>query len=269
MEMVDFAVKYARLGLSVIPISPTSKRPLMTFADKPPMTEKEVRKVWDEFPTANIALKTDRFFVIDIDVGHGDEVNGFDSLKAWEHVSLITPTLQAKTASGGKHLFYLKRDDMTLSQQIGMLPGVDIKAHNNNYVLVAPSATDKGSYEWDMEKSPHKGTMMTASRELVAAINSNRETGSGLQEIYYQSVHANKSKNKTTALFETIVHGFGDVGGRNQGLAKFVGGLLLRKVEPLEAYELAKIANENSLEPLSIKEFERTVESIIRKYKGR
>lgn len=53
---------------------------------------------------------------------------------------------------------------------IGFLPGVDIKAHENNYVLVAPSATNKGQYEWDLEKSKEGGTMVTPSKELIQAI---------------------------------------------------------------------------------------------------
>ena len=56
-----------------------------------------------------------------------------------------------------------------------MLPGVDLKAHPNNYVLVAPSATDKGQYEWDLEKSAEGGTITTASKELVQAIKALRQ----------------------------------------------------------------------------------------------
>ena len=57
-----------------------------------------------------------------------------------------------------------------MTQMIGFLPGVDIKAHPNNYVLVAPSKTPKGEYSWDLEKSKEGGTMVTASRALVMAI---------------------------------------------------------------------------------------------------
>ena len=38
-----------------------------------------------------------------------EKKNGFESLKRWKYLNLIEPTLQAKTASGGKHLFYFKR----------------------------------------------------------------------------------------------------------------------------------------------------------------
>ncbi|WP_161944276.1 bifunctional DNA primase/polymerase, partial [Streptococcus suis] len=107
------------------PIHPHKKRPLIEFADKPAMTAEEIETFWDGYPNANIAFRTTNFFVIDIDK-HGKS-NGFESLKKWKHLGLIEPTLQAKTASGGKHLFYFKRDDCPISQMIGFLPGVDIK----------------------------------------------------------------------------------------------------------------------------------------------
>ncbi|OSP88230.1 DNA primase [Lactococcus lactis] len=263
MQMKDFALKYCKLGFSVIPISPSNKRPLVKFADRPPFNEEEICNLWDEHPNANIALKTDKFFVIDIDV-HG--VNGFDSLKKWKHLDLITPTLQAKTASGGKHLFYFKRDDSYITQQIGFLNGVDIKAHENNYVLVAPSATEKGSYEWDIEKSAPGGTMMTASKELIQAINSEKK--SSLKDFYYQSVNRS-SKSKTTELFERILLGFGDTGGRNDALAKFAGGLLIRGVDPEDVLSLANIANSNSISPIDSKELQKTVESMVKKHERR
>lgn len=262
MQMKDFALRYCKMGLSVIPINPRNKRPLIKFADEPSLTAERIEEIWTEFPTANIALKTDKFFVIDIDV-HGDE-DGYESLKNWKHVNLITPTLQAKTASGGKHLFYLKREDMPLTQMCPWLKGVDVKAHDNNYVLVAPSATDKGVYEWDLEKSPPGGTMVTASKELVKAMKAEKKQSSGLKELYFQS-RSQGGKTKTTELFEIVLKGWGDVGGRNAKCASFIGGLLLRGVDEEDAYNLAKLANDNSLEPLPDKELERTVESMINK----
>lgn len=262
MQMKDFALKYCKLGLSVIPISPKSKTPLIKFADRPPLNEVEISQIWSEHPNANIALKTDKFFVIDIDI---HKENGFESLKTWKNINLITPTLQAKTASGGKHLFYLKREDSHIGQNIGFLPGVDIKAHVNNYVLVAPSATEKGVYEWDLEKSTEKGTMMTASKALVQAINAENKSSYGLKELLWRSTNEN-GKTKTTALFETILYGFGDEGGRNDKCASFAGGLLLRGCDPEDVLNLAILANSNSIQPLPIKEVERTVESMINKH---
>ena len=74
-----------------------------------------------------------------------------------------------------------------------------------------------------------------------------------------------REKNQTTDLFETIAVGFGDEGGRNDKLAKFVGGLLFRAVDEEYVLKLAEIANGNSLNPLPDIEVKRTVESMIKK----
>ena len=265
-SMKEYALQYQKLGFSVIPINPKNKMPLIEFADKPAMTTAEIENFWDGYPNANIALKTTNFFVIDIDK-HGNS-NGFESLKKWKYLGLIEPTLQAKTASGGKHLFYFKREDTPITQMINFLPGVDIKAHENNYVLVAPSATDKGMYEWDLEKSSEGGTMITPSKELIQAIKKTYQethgyTSEGLKSLKERSLY--REKNQTTDLFETIAVGFGDEGGRNDKLAKFVGGLLFRAVDDEYVYKLAEIANGNSLNPLPEIEVRRTVESMIKK----
>lgn len=269
-SMMEYALQYQKLGFSVIPINPRNKMPLIEFAGKPAMSEEDIKRVWEEHPNANIAFKTTNFFVIDIDK-HGKS-DGFESLKKWKHLNLIEPTLQAKTASGGKHLFYFKRDDISIGQMIGFLPGVDIKAHENNYVLVAPSATDKGQYEWDLEKSKEGGTMVTPSKELIQAIKKQygdshgyRYDGAdGLRELRNRSF-GHREKTATTELFETIAVGFGDEGGRNDKLASFVGGLLIRAVDDELVLKLARLANENSPSPLSDREVVRTVESMVKK----
>lgn len=267
MGMKEYALKYQKAGFSVIPIVPNGKQPAIKFADKPAMTAQEIENYWNQYPDSNIAVRTDKFFVIDIDL-HGKH-NGYESLANWEHLNLITPTLQARTASGGKHIFYFKHPDVTMTQMIAFLPGVDVKAHPNNYVLVAPSKTPKGEYAWDLEKSKEGGTMVTASRKLVMAIKkeyNEKNSGSDLDNIYYQMSKGAGKRNRTTELFEMIALGFGDEGSRNDTLAKFVGGLLSRSVDPSCILTLAETANNNSMEPLGQKELRRTVESMIRKH---
>ena len=58
MQMVDYALHYQRNGFSVIPISPDSKKPLVSFADKPPADEITIKRWWRDYPDANIAVRT-------------------------------------------------------------------------------------------------------------------------------------------------------------------------------------------------------------------
>lgn len=267
MGMKKAALAYQKKGFSVIPISPSNKQPMIKFADKPAMTAQEIEDFWNQYPDSNIAVRTDKFFVIDVDL-HGKH-NGYESLANWEHLNLITPTLQAKTASGGKHIFYFKHPDISMTQMIGFLPGVDVKAHPNNYVVVAPSKTPNGEYAWDLEKSKEGGTMVTASRALVMAIKQEylkKNNRSELDDIYYQIRNGAGKRNRTTEVFEMIVKGFGEEGSRNDTAAKFAGTLLARSVDPNCVLELAQIANNNSADPLSDRELSRTVDSMIQKH---
>ncbi|HEL1697719.1 TPA: primase alpha helix C-terminal domain-containing protein [Streptococcus suis] len=70
----------------------------------------------------------------------------------------------------------------------------------------------------------------------------------------------------TMRVIDTLFNGFGDEGGRNVALTRFVGLLFNRWVDcDLEtAYELAKIANSVTSKPLPIEELDRTFTSIAR-----
>ena len=153
VNLVNYAVSYANRGFSVIPIG-QSKKPLIKFAGKPSLTPDEIRKIWKKYPLANIALKTDKFFVIDVD-RHGGEVDGMESIKKLNHDEWFEDTLTERTAHNGFHFFFAKPKDMKISQNIGILPSVDLKAHENNYVVVAPSSLGDKKYQW-LNNAPMK-----------------------------------------------------------------------------------------------------------------
>ena len=73
-------------------------------------------------------------------------------------------------------------------------------------------------------------------------------------------------KSITMRVIDTLLHGFGDEGGRNVALTRFVGILLNRWVDcDIEtAYELTQIANSVTSSPIPDKELDRTFESIVK-----
>lgn len=255
MKMKDVAKKYAAKGFYVLPMDNKSKKPLIKFADQPPLTESDIDYYWDKFPHAQLALRTVDFFVIDIDV-HG-ETDGFDSLRKYKHVSKLTETLTQTTGSGGRQMFYKKPKDIEVRQNIGWLTGVDIKAHINNYVMVAPSKIEgkPNAYKWD-NRNP-----ITELPEIVIKDINGEDTIAATDYSDFQVT----GKNKTVKLFETIADGFGENGKRNDSLTKFVGALLFRNVGVKATKKLAYQANQNTAEPLPDDEFEKTFESVIKK----
>lgn len=256
-NLVNFALSYADKGFSVIPINKTDKRPLIKFANMPALNKTEIHKLWKRYPLANIALKTEDFFVIDVD-RHG-EVDGMKSIVALKHNEWFQNTLCERTAHNGYHFFFKKPADKTITQNIGFLPGVDLKAHENNYVVVAPSSIDGKHYKWLNHKP-----MAPAPKGLLELIKEKSKSlkPHGSEKMASYSV---SGKNQTSELFETIVNGFGETGGRNNACASFMGGLLYRNVDPAIAVELAKLANEHTTDKLSDEEVERTANSMIEK----
>lgn len=73
-------------------------------------------------------------------------------------------------------------------------------------------------------------------------------------------------KSMTMRIIDTLFHGFGDEGGRNVALTRFVGLLLNKWVDcDVEtAYELTQIANSVTSHPIPDKELDRTFESIVK-----
>lgn len=254
VNLVNYAVSYAEHGFSVIPIG-QGKKPLIKFAGKPPLTPDEIRKVWQGNPLANIALKTDKFFVIDVD-RHGG-VDGMKAIKALGHDEWFKDTLTEKTAHNGYHFFFQKPKGVEIAQNIGILEGVDLKAHENNYVVVAPSHNGDKHYKW-LNHEPIK----LAPQGLIDLI---QEKAKDSHPMNFNSSYQPTGRTQTTELFEIIANGLGKTGGRNNALASFVGGLLFRNVDPEAAGKLAVIANANTEDSLSDSEVERTVNSMIEK----
>lgn len=253
-NLVNYAVAYANKGLSVLPM--LNKKPLIKFADTKPLNESEIRSLWKKYPFAQIAIRTTDFFVVDIDTADAHGKDGFKSIDEYEYKNLLIPTLEQKTASGGRQMIYFKRKDIEVSQNIGWLPGVDVKAHVNNYIVIAPSEHKGKKYEW-LNQNP----IVTPSLELIELINKRATQSSS----YDGSQPYSTKKTGTSELFEEVINGLGETGGRNNALASFLGGLLFRNVEVETAYELGKLANSNTSKSLPPKEFEQTFKSMVRK----
>lgn len=246
-SLVKYAQAYAEKGFSVIPIE--GKRPLIKFANQPALTKEEIAAIWTRHPTAAIALRTDRFLVIDVDRHNGD---GMESIKQLGHDEWFKNTLYERTHSGGFHFYFAKPMKYTVTQNIGFLPNVDIKAHENNYVVVAPSP----GYQW-LNHNPIQ-PLPDGLLQLILQKQREPKHGPGIRPGYKV-----ESQNTTAKLFETIAHGLGDLGSRNDTLASFMGSLLYRGVSPETAAYLAEVANNNTPNKLSEIELEATVNSMI------
>jgi len=144
--------------------------------DKTPYTEhgvldattnvKKINEMWDKWPKANIGLDCAGagFMVLDYDPGH-------DVKELENNVGPIPNTgLSASTPRGGRHDYLRIGIGEIVSPSASKLARfVDVRSFNS-YVLLPPSRTADGGYEWVRD-----GKAAYRTDELLRVANSHRE----------------------------------------------------------------------------------------------
>lgn len=151
------ALRYAKLGWAVLPVSPRAKSPLLKEWQHMATTDAaSIKRWWEQQPSANIGIHCGRsaLAVVDVDPRNGGEdtlrrledVNG----PFWEH-----ECLEARTPSGGRHFIFSSSEGAKLPGKLG--EGIDF-LHGNRYFLVAPSLGAGGkAYSWQGGTDPLTG----------------------------------------------------------------------------------------------------------------
>lgn len=262
-ELKKQALLFAKNGFKVFPLTPLSKIPIKGTrgSKEATISPTTINEWWEKHPQANIGIVTERFFVLDIDQHPGGQ-DGFESLRKLESTySTLPPTLTVKTGNDGMHLYFLKPQGIELPQKIALLPGVDLKANKNNYLVAPPSRITRQDGSIGLYEFQDKNPVASAPQWLIEFIQS-------------KSNHTPKSKtggssarryrNRTTELLETLVTG-AEIGNRNNTIARMTGILLTFGVQVDKAWRLIEFMNGNSPEPLEQEELETTFLSICKK----
>ncbi|PJK29892.1 bifunctional DNA primase/polymerase [Minwuia thermotolerans] len=143
---MEWALDHAARGFCVFPLKPNGKRPGIKgwpeLATTDPAT---IRDWWDRWPEANIGIATAGLLVVDIDDKAG-RCGGVTWLElCLEHCGPID-TLTARTASGGRHLYF--RPSRPVGNSAGRLgDGLDVRGAGG-YVVAPGSTIDGREYEW-------------------------------------------------------------------------------------------------------------------------
>lgn len=268
---LKFALSYIDLGLYPIPILPGTKRPAAKFANKPQMTPQEAIAIWTQHPEWDLALRTVNHVVVDVDVHDKENANGIKSLSPyWNEQYFPKNAWIAHTRSGGVHIYMMKPKGFEgYKQAIGFLPGVDFKSHINNYTVVPPST----GYTWADWDKYQKALPSCAKSTLLDLIASEAEKKTERQSVPgtpgestmdFTVTAKNGHSTNTLLAINSILHGLGDVGGRNDFLTKIVGTFLAIGVGYVDTYELVNMANAKSENPLPQSEVDATFESIVK-----
>jgi hypothetical protein len=150
--MLEYALKYAELGWSVIPLVPKGKVPLKRVTWKKYQmkraTPDKISEWWRLNPEANIGVVTGKISgicVVDL-----DGPNAVHLLES--QVCPFPETIFQATgrSEGGKHAFFkCPSNGKSLKTKPGYLEGVDLKAVGG-YVVVSPSIDVNPSHPIDI-----------------------------------------------------------------------------------------------------------------------
>lgn len=156
---LSFALRYIRLGLFVLPLEASTKKPLGRlvrngFHDATNDPELATRW-WMANPQAGIgiAVKKSGWVVVDIDPRNGG-IETIDALEA-KHGPLQSDVL-AYTGGGGEHRVFAAQLVEALPGKLG--EGVDLKA--DGYIAVEPTIHPNGRvYQWEASSDPLDGVV--------------------------------------------------------------------------------------------------------------
>ena len=176
--LLDAALDYAGRGWPVFPCHPCGatdeagealdKRPLGALAGNGVLdatTDTEtIRRWWEAEPKANIGFHPGAANMVAIDIDPG-------AARDWSaSLNLEDTHLAANTPRGGVHLFYaLDQGEIVSPSASKIAEHVDVRSFNS-YVLLAPSKTQVGEYQWTEQGKP-----AYRSDEFMRRANSYRE----------------------------------------------------------------------------------------------
>jgi hypothetical protein len=148
-KLLKAALEYADLGLSVIPIRSKSKKPILNSwrpYQKKRATEKQIRKWWEKWPSANIGIVTGKIsgvVVLDFDFQNG----GKESLEKFVEQSGGPPETPIARTGNGIHLYYA-HPGVEIKNRAGIFPGLDVRG-DGGYIVAPPSTHPNGKrYKW-------------------------------------------------------------------------------------------------------------------------
>jgi AAA domain/Bifunctional DNA primase/polymerase, N-terminal len=185
LTMRDKAVALAKMGFRVFPIGERAKNPCVFPANKrvppggnyhdhiPSSDPVDVAAMWTAPDGGslnyNIGINANDLLVIDID-NKREKAGELGLLKVMRERGLKPEdfvTVEARTPTGGRHLFYRSPEGTTVQNTVSRLaPGVDTRGFHG-YVVGPGSVVADGEYQW--VRPPDRAAMLMAPASIVAA----------------------------------------------------------------------------------------------------
>lgn len=139
--MLDEALRYSKMNLSVIPVG-KDKRPLFSWKEYQDRlaTEEEITNWWTKYPEANIGIVTGKISGITVlDCDSQEAINSFREMYKGMTAAVKTPR--------GMHFYYKYAEGVRNTVKLGNLD-MDVRGEGG-YVVAPPSVNEQGQvYKW-------------------------------------------------------------------------------------------------------------------------
>lgn len=253
MRMLDYALKYAELNWSIIPVIPHNKDkkpyvPWKKFQSERPSGD-QIKKWWTKCPTANIGLITGEIsgvIAIDIDSALGQQV--YTALFEEIHGTIS----QTTGKPGGMHLLFKHpMDGILYKNMTRVIDDIDIRG-DGGFIVIAPSIHNNGvQYKWEIDPLDDIDAMMDLPPK-VKEMCIPKSNGTVVS----------KKREKDPQWVQVLLCGV-EKGKRNDACAKLAGHYLRVFDGNIEkTLGILEMWNPRNLPPLDQKEVEKTVLSI-------
>ena len=180
MSMLEHALEYARLGYTVVPISPGSKMPAVRWRDlqNNPWNEDQIRVHWTRNENHGIAVipASRNTVVIDADI-YKDKTVQEDFAQICVDFGIdLNEAVTVKTPSGGIHVWLQCRETIRSGADV-LADGIDIRCEGG-YAIVPPSLNEAGkAYQWGSAGSVFDNPILSvADPQLIARMQVKRES---------------------------------------------------------------------------------------------
>jgi len=247
--LAGYALAYAKLGWSVIPIQTKGKRSKVKWEkfQKERPTEDQIKGWWKKWPKANIGIITGSIsdiIVMDIDSQKGRE----------EYIAAFSELHNTISQTSGKpgaiHLLFKHPQDKEYANMAGIYKDVDVRA-DGGYIVAAPSIHENGTqYKWNIDPTEMGlDDLMDLPGDVKSKLTTNNSDGEAV------------SKNPEGWVQEALM-GVPE-GKRNDTCAKLAGYFLRAFHGDIEQTKIVlETWNERNEPPLDWKRVVRTIKSV-------
>jgi hypothetical protein len=217
-SFLSAALKLADRGLAIFPCRPHDKRPATKHGVKDASIDPDViKRWWRQEPSFNVGVATGTtsgIMVVDV-----DNIDAEAELKKLEQRNGALPATVEVITARGRHL-YFKWPERDIRNSAGKVArGVDVRGRGG-YVLAPPSLHPSGKrYCWSVDSA---SAFATAPEWLIDMITAPIAAAAPLAPAWQDLIRDGAPK-----------------GCRNDSMARVVGHLLQRHVDPVIALEIA------------------------------